>query len=82
MVYYFHKNMEGRISWLKQNRLTLSFEDRLTLGNHYKNKEHCKAQTVTRARILLLKADGESIDAIAEKSWSEPQQCSSLPQKV
>lgn len=50
----------------KAKPLTLSFEDRSRLETITKTRT-LQAQTVTRARILLLKADGESIDAIAEK---------------
>ena len=50
----------------KVKPLTLSFEDRSRLETITKTRT-LQAQTVTRARILLLKADGESIDAIAEK---------------
>ena len=50
----------------KAKPLTLSSEDRSRLESITKTRT-LQAQTVTRARILLLKADGESIDAIAEK---------------
>ncbi len=50
----------------KAKPLTLSFEDRSRLETITKTRT-LQAQTVTRARILLLKADGESIDSIAEK---------------
>ena len=45
----------------KSSTITLSFEDRAYL------ETQTKAQTVARARILLLKADGYSIEAIADK---------------
>ena len=50
----------------EEMQITLSFEDRSRLETITKTRT-LQAQTVTRARILLLKADGESIDAIAEK---------------
>ena len=50
----------------KAKPLTLSFEDHSRLETITKTRT-LQAQTVTRARILLLKADGESIDSIAEK---------------
>jgi len=46
--------------------ITLSPEDRLYLEMQTKART-IQAQTVLRARILLLKADGLSIDAIADK---------------
>ena len=50
----------------KAKPLTLSFEDHSRLETITKTRT-LQAQTVARARILLLKADGESIDSIAEK---------------
>lgn len=50
----------------KAKPLTLSSEDRSRLESITKTRT-LQAQTVTRARILLLKADGESVDAIADK---------------
>lgn len=50
----------------KAKPITLSPEDRSRLESITKART-LQAQTVTRARILLLKADGESVDAIAEK---------------
>jgi len=44
----------------------LSDKDRSYLETQTKART-IQAQTVTRARILLLKADGMSIDAIADK---------------
>lgn len=50
----------------KSSTITLSFEDRAYLETQ--TKAHTiQAQTVARARILLLKADGYSIEAIADK---------------
>ena len=50
----------------KASVITLSDEDRSYLETQTKART-IQAQTVTRARILLLKADGLSIDAIADK---------------
>ena len=50
----------------KAKPITLSTEDRSRLESITKART-LQAQTVTRARILLLKANGESVDAIAEK---------------
>lgn len=50
----------------KAKPITLSEEDRSRLVSITKTRT-LQAQTVTRARILLLKADGESVDAIADK---------------
>jgi len=50
----------------KAKPLTLSSEDRSRLESITKTRT-LQAQTVTRARILLLKADGESVDSIADK---------------
>ena len=50
----------------KAKPLTLSPEDRSRLEAITKTRT-LQAQTVTRARILLLKAGGESIDSIADK---------------
>ena len=46
--------------------LTITDEDRETLEALVRTRT-LQAQIVTRARIILLKADGESIDAIADK---------------
>ena len=50
----------------KAKPLTLSSEDRSRLESITKTRT-LQAQTVTRARILLLKADGESVDSIADR---------------
>lgn len=50
----------------KSSTITLSFEDRAYLETQTKAST-IQAQTVVRARILLLKADGYSIEAIADK---------------
>lgn len=50
----------------KSSTITLSFEDRAYLETQTKART-IQAQTVVRARILLLKADGYSIEAIADK---------------
>ena len=50
----------------KSSTITLSFEDRAYLETQTKART-IQAQTVARARILLLKADGYSIEAIADK---------------
>ena len=50
----------------KAKPLTLSSEDRSRLEAITKTRT-LQAQTVTRARILLLKANGASIDSIADK---------------
>ena len=50
----------------KSSTITLSFEDRAYLDTQTKART-IQAQTVARARILLLKADGYSIEAIADK---------------
>lgn len=50
----------------KSSTITLSFEDRAYLETQTKART-IRAQTVVRARILLLKADGYSIEAIADK---------------
>ena len=51
----------------KASTITLSFEDRTFLESQTKART-IQAQTVERARILLLKADGFSVDAIADKT--------------
>ncbi len=51
----------------KASTITLSSEDRTFLESQTKAKT-IQAQTVERARILLLKADGFSVDAIADKT--------------
>ena len=50
----------------KSSTITLNFEDRAYLETQTKART-IQAQTVARARILLLKADGYSIEAIADK---------------
>ena len=50
----------------KSSTIALSFEDRAYLETQTKART-IQAQTVARARILLLKADGYSIEAIADK---------------
>lgn len=50
----------------KASTITLSSEDRAYLETQTKART-IQAQTVVRARILLLKADGVSIDTIADK---------------
>ena len=50
----------------KASVITLSDKDRSYLETQTKART-IQAQTVMRARILLLKADGLSIDAIADK---------------
>ena len=50
----------------KSSTITHSFEDRAYLETQTKART-IQAQTVVRARILLLKADGYSIEAIADK---------------
>lgn len=50
----------------KASTITLSSEDRAYLETQIKART-IQAQTVARARILLLKADGVSIDTIADK---------------
>ena len=50
----------------KTKPITLSSEDRSRLESITKTRT-LQAQTVTRARILLLKADDESVDTIADK---------------
>lgn len=50
----------------KASTITLSSEDRTYLETQTKART-IQAQTVARARILLLKADGVSIDTIADK---------------
>lgn len=50
----------------KSSTITLSFEDRAYLETQTKART-IQAQTVVRARVLLLKADGYSIEAIADK---------------
>lgn len=50
----------------KASRITLTPEDREYLLTQTRART-IQAQTVTRARILLLKADGHSIDDIADK---------------
>lgn len=50
----------------KSSTITLCFEDRAYLETQTKART-IQAQTVARARILLLKADGYSIEAIADK---------------
>ena len=55
------------ISWEeKQQPLTLTPEERSYLELQTRSRT-IQAQTVCRARILLLKADGEPIDVIADK---------------
>lgn len=51
----------------KASTIILSSEDRAYLETQTKART-IQAQTVERARILLLKADGFSIDAIADKT--------------
>lgn len=51
----------------KASTITLSSEDRTFLESQTKART-IQAQTVERARILLLKADGFSVDAIADKT--------------
>lgn len=50
----------------KASTITLSSEDRVYLETQTKART-IQAQTVARARILLLKADGVSIDTIVDK---------------
>lgn len=50
----------------KASTITLSSDDRAFLEEQTRART-IQAQTVSRARILLLKADGVSIDAIADK---------------
>ena len=50
----------------KASTITLSSDDRAFLEEQTRART-IQAQTVSRARILLLKADGASIDAIADK---------------
>ena len=50
----------------KAQRITLSEEDRKQLETISRTRT-LQSQLVTRARILLLKENGESVDAIAEK---------------
>ena len=50
----------------KAQQLQLSEEDRLRLESIIRARTN-QAQVVTRARILLLKAAGETVDSIAEK---------------
>ena len=50
----------------KAQRITLSEEDRKQLETISRTRT-LQSQVVTRARILLLKGNGESVDAIAEK---------------
>ena len=50
----------------KTTTITLNPEDRLFLEEQTRART-IQAQTVARARILLLKADGISIDNIADK---------------
>ena len=50
----------------KASTITLSIDDRSYLETQIRART-IQAQTVNRARILLLKADGVSIDAIADK---------------
>ena len=50
----------------KAKSLTLSTEERSQLESITRTRT-LQAQVVLRARILLLKADGHSVDAIAEK---------------
>ena len=50
----------------KASTITLSIDDRSYLETQTRART-IQAQTVNRARILLLKADGVSIDAIADK---------------
>lgn len=50
----------------KAQKLKLSEEDRLRLESIIRARTN-QAQVVTRARILLLKAAGETVDSIAEK---------------
>ena len=50
----------------KAKPIILSDEERLRLESITKART-LQAQIVTRARILLLKANGESVDSIADK---------------
>ena len=50
----------------KAQSLKLSENDRSYLESVTRTRT-MQAQTVSRAKILLLKADGESVDAIADK---------------
>ena len=50
----------------KASTIYLSSEDRSYLEKQTRSRT-IQAQTVCRSRILLLKADGESIDSIADK---------------
>lgn len=50
----------------KTRPLTLSIEERTRLESIARTRT-LQAQVVSRARILLLKADGESVDSIADK---------------
>ena len=50
----------------KAQPITLSEEDRKQLETISRTRS-LQSQVVTRARILLLKENGESVDAIAEK---------------
>jgi len=50
----------------KAKPLTVSISDRELLESLVRTRT-LQAQIVTRARIILLKADGESIDSIADK---------------
>ena len=50
----------------KAKPLTLSAEERSQLETIIRTRT-LQAQVVSRARILLLKADGNSVDSIAEK---------------
>lgn len=58
--------MEGNIMGKKASTIYLSSEDRSYLEKQTRSRT-IQAQTVCRSRILLLKADGESIDSIADK---------------
>ena len=58
--------MEEIVMGKKANVLTLTPEERDYLETQTRSRT-IQAQTVCRARILLLKAEGESIDSIADK---------------
>ena len=53
----------------KATTITLTPEERSYLELQTRSRT-IQAQTVCRARILLLKADGEPIDVIADKVFS------------
>ena len=58
--------MEESIMGKKATLIALTPEDREYLEAQTRSRT-IQAQTVCRARILLLKADGEAIDTIADK---------------